>query len=76
MTYKYGRNQDGAIIKRKARCSMRGYTMRPDVHYDPAHSVAYAVDKSTIRTIYALAAAIHYYISTSFSPSPQTPTLT
>lgn len=30
--------------------------MRPKVHYDPANTAAYAVDKTTIRTLYALAA--------------------
>lgn len=48
MTYKYGRNQDCAITKHKARCAIRGDTMHPDVPYDPAHTALCAVDKYTI----------------------------
>lgn len=72
MTYTYGRDQAGAVTKCNAHFSITGDTMRPNVHYDPTHTVAYAVEKYAIRLIYEIAAArshqlLHLYITSALT---------
>ena len=63
MTYRY--KKDRNEIARKARCSIRGDRMKPNVHYDPEKTATYMADRATIRTLFALAAsrnmAIEYF---------------
>lgn len=56
MLYRYKRSPQGDIMRRKARCNVRGDKMIPHLHYDPMHTTAYMADKSTIRLILAMAA--------------------
>lgn len=56
MAYKYTLRADGTIDRRKVRCSIRGDLMRPILHYKPQMKTAYAIEKSTVRALYALTA--------------------
>lgn len=56
MTYRHARRDNGGIVRRKDRCSIRGFLMRPQVHYGPNNTAAYDVEKTTTRSIYAPAA--------------------
>ena len=55
MTYRYKRDKAGT--KHKARCSIRGDRMTPHTHYDPEKTATYMADRTTIRTIFAIAAS-------------------
>ena len=55
MTYRYKRDKDGT--KYKARCSIRGDRMSAHVHYDPEKTATYMADRTTVRTLFALAAS-------------------
>lgn len=72
MKYKYSRLPDCTIKNRKARCYLRGDLMRPIIQYGPNSTAAYAVGKSTIRVIYAIAAVkqlplLQLYITSAFT---------
>lgn len=72
ITYRYKRNEDGLVIGRKARCSIRGDLMKAKVHYDPDHIASYAADKTSIRALICLATASsmplrHIDISSAFT---------
>lgn len=72
MTYRYKRHDDRSIADPKARCSIRGDTMRPHEHYDPDKTASFSGEKSIIRIILALEAKsehklIHLYISSAFT---------
>ena len=71
MTYRYKRDKNGNIVERKARCSIRGDLMRPNIHFDPAATTAHLTDKQTIRTVFAIIAQIglqaeHFDITSAF----------
>ena len=55
MTYRYKRYQNET--RHKARCSIRGDRMTPNIHYDPDKTATYMADRTTIRTLFALAAS-------------------
>lgn len=72
MTYRYKRDAQGKITDRKARCSIRGDLMKPNIHYDPSRTAAYSADKATIRLIFAIAAynrqpTRHFDIQSAFT---------
>lgn len=72
MTYKYTSAINVTLCRFKARCSIRGDSMRPVVHYNLDTTAAYAVDKTTISSLYAPAAArlhplMHLDIKSSFN---------
>ena len=60
MTYRYKRDQNGT--RHKARCSIRGDRMTPHKHYDPEKTATYMADRSTIRTMFAIAASYNMQI--------------
>ena len=62
MTYRYKHDPDKNTITHKARCSIRGNRMSPHVHYDPDKTVTYMADRTTIRTLFALAASMNMAI--------------
>lgn len=53
----YNRQTDGKNIKRKACCDIRGEVMMPGLHFDPANTAAYSVDKTSIPILSTLATA-------------------
>lgn len=55
MTYRY-KHSPTLDIDRKARSSVRGDRMQPYLHYDPNHTASYMAEKTTIRTLLAIAA--------------------
>lgn len=57
MTYRYKHGSDKNSIKRKARCSVREDRMKANVHYDPDKIATYMADRTTIRTLIAVAAS-------------------
>ena len=57
MGYRYKRDINGKVTKRKAHCAARGDTMIPNIHYDPERTTTYMTDKSSVRLLFAIAAA-------------------
>lgn len=57
MTYRYETNKSSTSLQRKARCSIQGDLMHPDIHYDPDETSTYIADKSTVRLLFSLATA-------------------
>ena len=71
ITYRYKRSDDGNIIRRKARCTVRGDRMQPYIHFNPDRVTTYTAERPSIRTIMCLAAAYnfktdHFGISSAF----------
>lgn len=71
MTYRYKRDTDSSITEPKARCSVRGDLMKPNVHYNPEHTASHMADKTTVRLLLAIKAAAnlpseHFDIKTAF----------
>ena len=60
MTYRYKR--DKKDTKYKARCSIRGDRMTPHIHYDPEKTATYMADRTTVRTMFAIAASMNMKI--------------
>ena len=57
MKYRYKHGSATTDTTRKARCSVRGDRMKANVHYDPDKIATYMADRTTIRTLFALAAS-------------------
>lgn len=57
MTYRYKRDTSQQILEHKARCTVRGYKMIPDLHCNPNHTTSHNAEKTTIRLLLAYAAA-------------------
>ena len=60
MTYRYKRDKNPT--KYKARCSIRGDRMTPHIHYDPDTTATYMADRTTVRTMFAIAASMNMKI--------------
>ena len=79
MGYRYKLNANGTIATRKARCAVRRDLMRPYEHYDPKKTAHYMADRTTVRTLFAYAAAHalpiqHTDISSAYLSEPYTHT--
>lgn len=62
ISYTYKWQPDGTLQSRKARCSVRGDLMKPGIHFDP-HKVQYpTTEKTTIRLLFAMAAAHGWHL--------------
>ena len=59
---RYKRDSEGQITKRKARYAARGDKMIPHVHFDLEKTTTYMADKTTVRLLFAIAAACRLYI--------------
>lgn len=55
--FKYKRDENNILDKRKVRISLRGDLMEPYKHYDPEKIATYALDKTTARAMFSIAAA-------------------
>lgn len=60
MIYRYRRETEGNITKRKARCNLRGDLMKPGQHYNPEHRTTYTANRIAQILLVALHAYHHY----------------
>lgn len=54
MSYMYNSDEKNNFIAQKSRFSLRGDTMKPNLHYDPENTGAFTSENSSVRTTFKI----------------------